>query len=281
MDYNSDALSALIDVLEYMVGDSAKQSRSASVAGGSPCPSITPLKLARFDDADCFSGHGGDSSDGTPRASPRPMKRQRYTEDASANGSGSPRQLPELLTTPPPVVSRVPVSKFRAPGSSPITRATPDSLKTLDREDVKALKPRRTLTDAEAAHKVLVTLRDTLDPRGAEFMAIVDSIYAASPKSPIVSREISALLSEHGARSKYILRKLAFSLVPNVKEARVAFIRGTMKLADVKTEENQVTKQEAYEIIRAAYCLDPANIRIPELHSRAQTAQAMYMKDSQ
>jgi hypothetical protein len=45
-------------------------------------------------------------------------------------------------------------------------------------------------------------------------------------------------------------------------------------LADVKTEENQVTKQEAYDIIRAAYKLDPVNIRIPELHSRVQTAQA-------
>lgn len=257
-------LDTLIFALEQYVGDVEVPDVSLLwPAGGSPTlhRSVSSASKRASRDARPFR--------------PVSSKKRLLPRDDSDGGALSSESSP--VPPCPPVVSRpthVKIQKCGTSGGSPLS---PRASRSNPREDTPEPAPpkrKRCLTDAEAAHKVLTVVRDTQDPRGEAFLAFVDSIFHASPKNTTACDGEPNILAKFGARSKYVLRKLAFSLVPNVKEARIAYIRTTMCLADVKTEENQVTKQEAYDIIRAAYRLDPVNIRIPELHSRVQTAQA-------
>lgn len=235
--------------------------------------------LVALQQVECGGSAPGGASPGEgtrPVRAKKTNKRWLLDDDSTESGEWRLPPTPRSADTPVPQ----PVRKIRkscAAGGSPASPSP--SLSPSSKRPPTTPQRARVLTDAEAAHKVLTALRDTYNPAGDEFMAVVDSIFSAAPRSSPHSKAMTALLASHGARSKYILRKLAFSLVPNSKEQRVAYIRHTLRLPDVRTEENQVTKQEAYRIIRAAYELDPDGIRIPQLHSRQQTAMAMFTKD--
>lgn len=119
------------------------------------------------------------------------------------------------------------------------------------------------LSDARRAEQYLSFVRDTVGPTREDFRALVAGIHDTKRSS---SADAVHGMKRFDARPKYVLRKLAFSVVPSTPAERVDFIRNRLGLdKSVPTEQRLCTKRDAFDILSAVCDHAPEYAQIPEV----------------
>ena len=84
----------------------------------------------------------------------------------------------------------------------------------------------------------------------------------ASMNSP-ADDEVAYGLRLYGARPKYILRKLCFSLLPEGSISRERFVADVLCLPNVNTQQRECVKDDLVEILHGICRMAPTLARIP------------------
>jgi len=87
-------------------------------------------------------------------------------------------------------------------------------------------------------------------------------VAVASMNSP-ADDEVAYGLRLYGARPKYILRKLCFSLLPEGSISRERFVADVLCLPNVNTQQRECVKDDLVEILHGICRMAPTLARIP------------------
>lgn len=232
----------------------------------------------------------GSSASGAPPQAPSP-------EDASK--SRGVRPVPKPKATPPPCKRRATVASDGSPVASPTAKAAAAAGELGGR------------SDSARAHDFLLGYVNTAV--GKDFMRFVDSVRGFG-KTTRPGNEVADAMAASHAKSKYVLRKLAFSLIfmyiecveePRGRKryflrvpdrvlaeypeamrldgfksktaAKQFFVRDLLGIDGrvlPKIDENKVTTDQSYLLLQQMYKVDPLGIAIPPLRTRDATVRA-------
>ena len=120
--------------------------------------------------------------------------------------------------------------------------------------------PNLSLKDSAKAELYLSHVREVADPRGDDFKAFVTLMSAMMTPA---DDDVAYGLRLYGARPKYVLRKLCFSLLPEGSVMRERFVANELCLPTVNTQQRECVKEDLVEILYGICRRCPALARIP------------------
>lgn len=119
----------------------------------------------------------------------------------------------------------------------------------------------------------ITRVREEWNPTGADFLDLVRILFENTKdqqaRHPLRTK-IAGMLRETGAGAKFVLRKLAASVLPCNGRSKPEFFRDVLRLPHVPTAEKDWTKESCLAILEAIVEHLPKHARIPlDLHTRS------------